>query len=234
MLTAGEAASLQDARLGPKERAIIASIGDNRPVILARATFATYSNVIGGLQNVMSVQVPANTFAPGDMLRLAIGGVYKNDTGVNNNIGAQLNITQGTSTQAFGLVATTAPSANLIAWRTEILVGVSVAGADGQYLPTMSSAQPTGVRPASLLQNGAVVFAGYGDTLISVADASASFFRGGFLQNTVPATTGSNLAASATQKVFQNSQPMQIDIYVSDCSTANQVITVQAGVLEGL
>lgn len=234
MLTQTDINALRSSKLSPNATNNISTIALARGAILARATFSTYTNISGGQVSVMSTTIPAGALQPGDHLRYSLGGTAINNTGANDTVGAFMQVTQGNSIQFLGRVAFIATGANAVAWRSEGLIGVSIPGATGQYVKALSSAaQPTAFSPRNKLPNSSIAFAGYGDTLVSDTALSGTF-TAGFLQNSASPNTGSVLAATKTQFNFSNATPIQIDIIIGDVGSANNTITVQSGILEGL
>lgn len=233
MLLKAEAAGLADQRIDVKTRQVIGSLSDNRRVILARATFATYTS--GTNIVVMDFVFPAFSFEPGDMISMEAMGTQLNNTGGVAGAGVFIRISQGVNVQNIEAPSGAPANANPFAWFSKIMVGVNQTGANGQYVPPLqrSVASASQVYPDGLGTSDGIGFAGGGYTLVSDQAFTTASFASGLLLNTVPATTGSGAAATRQQLIFDRSQPIDVAVIIPGAS-ATDSITVQYGVLEGL
>jgi hypothetical protein len=238
MLLPIEGAGLNVKGLSPQLKAAIASLAENRSCILARATYAAYTNVAGVQQLVMSMVFPPLFLAAGMQFRVCVGGSAINNAGANSQIGAIVVVSQGSTSQTLGYTAIyPTASATPFAWRSDIAIGVGVPGASGQYVPPlMSSVGPTNTSQyASGNQpNTAITFGGVGSTIVSDRVTSGGSFAGGFIINSGSPANGNFLSATNTQFTFDNTTQIRMDVLVSDCSSVNRIITVQSGWVEGL
>jgi hypothetical protein len=239
MLTKTDIAALQSSKLVPNATNNIATIAGSRAVVLAKATFATYSGPTG-LQTVMSYLMPPNTLQPGDCFRVAIGGTALNNAGSNQPFGAVLVLTQGGTSAEFGYRQGTAPSAaaNYFAWRSEILICTGVAGANGQYLSgggqISSASYNANPRGNAKLPSSALAFTGYGNTLLTDTNFAGTPISGGTLVATAGAPVGGGMLANVAQQTFVGTLPILFEVKVGNLTQPNTTMNVASGVLEGL
>jgi hypothetical protein len=240
LLIPTESAGLNIRGLDPQVKAAIAKLADNRACILARATYAIYSNVAGGTVPVMSFTFPPNSLAPGDQIRVSIGGSALNNTGANLSVGAYVQASLGASLAGpiFGNTAI-APNtgAQRFAWRSEVLISVGVPGASAsQYVPSTdakavssSSTYSTGLQP---LQS--IYLMGFGGTLVTDSSTSGGVSSGGVLRNSA-APQGSRYSAKDNPQIFDTNYPLVLQVFIADVSPpTNAEIAVMAGVMEAL
>lgn len=234
MLTQTDKAALQSSKLPPNANNNIAAIAGTRGVVLAKASLATYVGPTGP-QTVLSYLIPPNTLQVGDCFRWQIGGFGNNADAAPRSFGAQLRITQaGATSQTFGYVVLGVPSvpADDFMWSSEGLVCVGIAGATGQYLAgggsRLSSSYSASPQAGRNLPNASLGFTGYGKTFITSATLAPPTDAAG------PFLTASGGQANTTQFLFSGGQPIVIEIFVTQLTTSNTSLTVNAGVLEGL
>lgn len=237
MLLKAEAAGLADQRLGPKERAIIGSVATNRVAILQKFNYAVYTGDTGSDILIASFTIPANTILPGDQFQVIVGGTMFNNSAAPRNMGAYVQIVQGTATQNIGpsgALLTNAGGTTEVAWRSEIHFGANIPGAAGQYTTPISSSAVTATPPnyARNLPNSAIGFAGMGSTILTNTSLSGGVYAGGDIQAPGAASL-SRMLATRSQLVLENSQPMQINVYLLRAQ-ASTGYTVQAGFLQGM
>jgi hypothetical protein len=240
MLTKTEAQGLAIHGLSPQLRATLGSMTGNRPVILARANYAVYSNVPGGTIAVMTYSFPPMTLVPGNQIRVSVGGSAQNNTGANLQIGAYVQASQGSNLSGpiFGNTAI-APNTGVqrFAWRSEIFMSVGVPGANNaQYVPSINTNAVTkGNTYSSGLQPiQSIYLMGYGGTLITDNSTSGGTSSGGVLRNSA-APQGSRYSAKDNPSIFDANYPIVLQVVISDLSPiANAEIEVMAGVMEGL
>lgn len=239
MLTASNIAALQSAKLQPNSVNSIKSIIDDRPVVLWRATFATYTGPLAGNQIVTTLTLPPLT--PGDQFRLVVSGTAFNNSATGINIGVFVNLSQGGGvgqnigpvTAVLGNSAGIAP----VSWRTNIEFGVNVPGADGMYIsPISTSAVPSSTTNRVQLPAASIGFAGTGSTIITDTNSTGGVYAGGQIQMVAGATVGTNISrmtSTRSQLSFSNSQPVQIQVVMTAFAAATGVV-IQTGYLEGL
>ena len=240
MLLPNEGAGLAIRGVDPSLKKVVASLADNRPVILSRANYAVYANVAGGTTVVMSYTFKPRSLSPGDQIRVSIGGSAQNNTGANLAVGAYVQASQGANLAGplFGNTAI-APNTgvNRFAWRSEIYLSVGVPGANsGQYVPTTSARAVTDKNTYSsgLQPIQAYYLMGYGGTLITDSSTSGGTSSGGVLRNSA-APQGSRYSAKDNPQIFDANYPMVLQVILADLSPAtNAEIEVMAGILEGL
>lgn len=236
MLTPNDARSLQNARLTPNAKSGLGAIVEARPVVLGRFTFATYTSIPTGQVSLCTVVFPAGVLQPGDQFHIEVGGAASNNAVVGAALGAIVTLSQaGVGSQNIGIAAgfgTTAGS--LIAWRSNIIFGVNVPGADGQYIRSISAtSSPSGLtqQPRNL-PNMSIGFAGVGDTYITDSNSTAGIYAGGHV---IAGTSSSVMLATKSQIAFSNQAPIQMDVILSaGSSSPNVTIIVQSGTFVGL
>lgn len=210
MLTKSEAAGLADQRIDVKTRQAISSLADNRPVILARATWqkATLGN---NLSNpVMSFSFPAASLAIGDQIHIHLSGLVRNDSGGTFSLTPQVRLTGGTTIQNLGGPAIVPNAIGDRAWTWDVYATVSLPGVSGQYLtqlgiaPNSSNSQLSMNRP-----NTAIAITGTASLFISTVSAFGPSF-GGFVYTS--AVDGSSIWSLGFQQVFDSSQPLLLEV----------------------
>lgn len=236
VLTVANQRALQGAKLSPNARNAIGTLITGRPVVLARATFATYTGPLGvsGGYPILSVLMPAGQFQVGDYLRLQIGGTATNTTGGSVGYGALLRFTQGLNTTTVGFAPNDTSAAGSFGWRSEILVGVGIEGASGQYgrgaIAVSNVFQPNS--QPKIAQ--AISFTGYGMTQLTDRSFSVPPYAGGFIIAPAAGGVGSTIVANTAQVGFLATQPILVEVLIGGVFSANQSVTVTAGILEGL
>lgn len=226
MLLPQDKAALRGSRLLPHASNAIAAVASCRGAVIARATYATYSNIVGGRVQVMASYIPGGTFSVGDQIRMTAVGSAVNNSGLTQTVGATIKITQGTMTQFYGSAAISASlGVNPYPWKSDILLATSLPGADGQYLSALSKAVVPAQISSRINNSGALSFTGGGTTLIGTNAGTSTFARG-------PLAAGSLLTSTFAQVVFQVDQPMLIEVYLEDVSGTTWSVTMQAGMIE--
>lgn len=237
MLTQTEAAALKIRGLDPQLKQAIARLADNRPVILARAPWANYNSVVGGVATVMSYTFAGFDLVPGDMIRVQLVGTGINSSGANAIVAFQAQAVQGAAVvQLGGGVAGVPTNAALYGWKADLLFSVNLPGVQGNYVPNINArAVTTGGTYSSGNQTlTGIGFTGGGVVLVTDVTGTGPQLAGGKLLNSAGGVTGSGMSSRITPFTLDPSQPIEIDILVSDVSTAAKSITVNAGVMEGL
>jgi hypothetical protein len=235
MLTKSDIAALQGSKLSPNATNNIAALSLARPVVLARATYATYQGGSASAPVIMSFYLDAGVAQPGDQFAAVITGTASNNTGAPQNIYCNAAISQGGVTQligsGFAIAADTAGTA--VAWRSEITFGVNVPGADGQYItPVSPSYKVSKGTPRGQLPRASIGFAGEGHTFITNTGLTGAVYAGG----AILAVNQSNMQATKSQLTYSSQTPIQIDINLNAMlgGGANWNVTVQSGYLLGL
>jgi hypothetical protein len=232
MITAFDKAQLQSSKLSPNSDDSIAQIAGTRGVVLAKASFATYSGP-GGPFTVLSYLIPANTLQIGDCFRWQFGGWGNNSDAAPRNFNGGILISQaGATSTALGppvSVPIAAANSNF-EWESDGMVCVGIAGANGQYLAgggqLGTGTYTTNPRANAKLPNSALAITGYAKTLIT-ASAVGSLAGGALLA----ASAGQSGTA---QVLYSANTPILINLVVGSLGTSNTSLTVAAGVIEGL
>lgn len=233
LLTQSNIAALQSAKLQPNSVNSIKSIIDDRPVVLWRATFATYTGPLAGTQTIATLTLP--TLTPGDQFRLTISGNAFNNSAGAQPVGVFITLVQGAISQNIGPgVANLGNAGGLtpVAWRTNIEFGVNVPGADGMYVAPISIAAvlPSTVSRATL-PAASIGFAGTGSTFLTDTALTGGIYAGGGIQ--IAGTSTSRMTSTRTQLQYSNAVPVQVQINMSGLAAATAVV-IQTGTLEGL
>lgn len=236
MLLPSDRAALRGGRFLPAQSGAISSTLSCRGVTLARTTFATYdsTNTTGGTATIMTVQLDPYTFHTGDQIRVSVSGSAINNTGAPSNVGAQVNIVQGSTVQPIGFRGT-APSfgSTPYAWKSDILIAVSNVAFNGQSAPSTSkqTVQQTLANPA--VTTDSIAFTGGGTTIFGDNSLTTSQARG-----LIYPTTGANggtVSATFGQAVFVNSDYITLNVVILGTAvTPPSNVTVQSGLIECL
>jgi hypothetical protein len=235
MMTLGEAAGLNIHGLNPQLRQVIGRLSDNRPVILARAPWATYTNIVGGQTIIMSFVFPSFSLAPGDMIGVKLFGTGLNNTGAASSVGVTAQAVQGSTTaQLGGGIANVPTNAAQYGWTAELLFSINIPGAKGNYVPNISaSAVTTGGTYSTGNQSlTGIGFTGGGSVFVSDTSATGPVFAGGKIVPTA-GVNGAAIGSRITPIPLDPSLPIELDILLVDVSGARS-ISVNAGVMEGL
>lgn len=235
MLLKGEGSGLAIRGIQDALKKIIGSIADNRPVILDRSSFATYtsgSNIV-----ILGYTFPAYTLDAGDVIRVQCGGYQINNTGGVAGASPFISINQGATTQVIsGGTASSPTNAAAYAWHTHILFSVNVLGTQSsQYVPATGTRAVTdgSTYSSGLSSVQGIGFAGVGSTLLSNTNFTNPSFASGLLLPTVVATSGAGVTATVTQIAFDRSQPIRVEVQIV-AAAANNTWNVSAGIMEGL
>lgn len=228
MLLPSDRAALRGSRLLPHASNAIASVAGCRGVVIARTSFATYSNIVGGEVSVMAATLPASSFSVGDQIRLTVIGSAVNNSGLPQLVGATLRFTQGTSVQNYGSEATAASLGTApYPWKSDMLVAASLPGADGQYL-SAAAKQVVPSQISSRINNSSILsFTGGGTTIIGTNAGTSTFARGTF-------AAGSTISSTFAQTVLNVDQPILVEAIVGNVSGTTFSVTVQSGLIECL
>lgn len=241
MLTRTEAAGLNIHGVDPQLRANIGKLAANRAVILSRCTFADYllanGDFAGNGTAIMSFTFPGDSIQPGQQFRIVVGGNYRNNTGAVKQVGVLLRLTGLNGvTQRMGYTATVPSNAAGLAaaWRSEILLAASIAGATGQYVPTIQQSAKTqgDTYTTKLAPNLALAFTEISSTFVTDTNYASGQDVGGVLSNATP--NGSGLSSNIFQQVYNATQNIQIEVILPLGGLAPTEMTVAAGYMEAL
>jgi hypothetical protein len=239
MLTNTEAQGLAIHGLSPQLRATLGSIAGNRPVILARCTYADYLLANGDFSAqgtpVMSFTFPGKTIMPGMQIRAVLGGLYINTTGVAKTIGVFMRITGANGvTQRLGFTANVASLAGIRAWRAEIILAASIAGAKGQYVPTIQNGANTqgNTYTTQLAPNLAVAFTEFSSVFVTDTNYAFGQDVGGVILNATP--LGSGLSSNLFQQTYDAQQNIKFEVILPQSGLAPTEMTVSSGYMEAL
>lgn len=235
MLIKSDIAALQSSKLPPNATNNIATLADSRPVILGRATFATYTASLAADPVLMSVQFDGGILAPGDQFTAAIVGTASNNSGLSQNIYCTAVVTQGSTVQNIGSAAATAANTGgtAAAWRCDLQFGINIPGADGQYIAQPQPSIATNTIPQNQARGKGIGFAGAGQTYISDTALTGGLYAGGHV---IAGTSASFMQATKAQIVYNSTDPIRIDILLKGMTAggANWSVVVQSGYLLGL
>ena len=236
LLIKSDIAAMQSSKLPPNATNNIAAMADSRPVILGRATFATY---VGGAATppvLMSVQFDGGILAPGDQFTASVSGTASNNSAAAQNILCYAQVTQGLNVQIIGFGAATAvvTGGTAVAWRCDIMFGVNIPGSDGQYIaqPQVLSSGANAISQNQARGRG-IGFAGSGMTLITNTTLTGGVYAGGAI---LAGASASSIQATKSQLVYNSNDPIRIDILLGGMTASGALwtSTVQSGYMLGL
>lgn len=240
MLLKAEAAGLADQRINQGVKQAMASLADNRPVVLAKAAYATFGPATAlDSPPIMSFTFPPATLAIGDQIHIVVTGILTNGSAGIYSVGYVASIVgAGGTILRLGSPATVpnaGPGADVAFW-TDISIAVSTPNASGVYIPaTGINPNASGSQLRQNVPNTAIAFTGSGRTLIGSGNTFGPML-GGFIL--APAGgPGSELFSIKFQQIFDSSQPIRFDVV----STAGQsptgatsYVSVESGVMMGM
>jgi len=241
MLTRSEAAGLNIHGVDPQLKAALGMLADNRPVIIGRCTFADYVLANGDFLSpgtaIMTFVFPGSTIRPGMQIRAVVGGNFRNNTGGVKQVGVLARITGANGFfQTLGFVATIPSNAAGLAaaWRSEITIAASIAGAKGQYVPTLQQSANTNGKTftTQLSPNQAIAFTEVSSTMVTDTIYAVGQDVGGVLNVATP--NGSGVSSNIFQQVYDATQNIQVEIVFPNGGQAPTEITVAAGYMEAL
>ena len=237
MLLKAEAAGLADQRINQGVKQAMASLADNRPVVLAKMGYVTYASGAALDPSIMSFTFPASSLSIGDQIHIRVSGVLTNGSAGPYTFGYQARLTGGSTILDIGGPSTFpngAPGSDA-AWMETIDIAVSIPNASGVYIPS------TGVNPnaqSSQLRmnvpNTSIAFTGTSTILMG----TGSFFGpnfGGILRTT--AVDGSSVFSVKFQQIFDASQPIRLDIRPSTGNApagGASYLTIETGSVIGM
>jgi len=237
MLQQIEGLGLNQRGIPPQFKGAVASIGANRPCIVSRATYANYSIAAASFTAnaapvILSYTFPGNTLVPGTQIRYVLGGLYGNQSGGVQNLGARAKITGANgSFQMLGGRATIASLAGFVrAWRVEMVLAVSIPAADGQYVPNLRTSANTAnsTYTSNLAPNNAIAFTDLSSTHVTDGVFALVQDVGGVLLNATP--NGTVLSSNIFQQVFDATQNIRVDVILDSVTQ----ISVSCGYMEAL
>ena len=229
MLTVDDSNALRNTRFVSQDRDQVAQLIVDRPVVLGRLTFATYTAPVSS-NVLLSIQIPGGSLLPGDQFEVTAHGTAINGGGSNQGVGVGFTATQGAVSQAITSPGTiVAGTVTPIAWMSRILVSVGVANATAQVAyPVTSAGNQRGTPPRQDLSGQTINVLMTGQTLIS------NSFSSGFLAGSGFNASGSGVQGFKTPVLFDPSQMIQFDVTLSGVTGGSAVVTVNGGALIGL
>lgn len=239
MLTRSDIRALQASGLTPNQRNALGATLRARPFVIARLTRATYSNVSGGVVNLVQAVLDPGTFHVGDQFVVEVGGYGNNNTGANVSVGATFVFTSSSNSISIGATSVVPNTgANKFAWHSHINLALSIPNFSGQAsrpaITNLAGASPAGGLSSLGPQPPAVAnvsILGSGYTLTS----DTSLFgvqAGGTLQ--AGAAGNDSMKAGYQDILFSTAQPLLITITLSDVSNINAPLTVDYGYIMAL
>lgn len=214
MLLKAEAAGLADQRINQGVKQAMASLADNRPVVLAKMGYVTYAAGAAMDTQLMSFTFPAASLAIGDQIHVSVSGLFINNSGGVYQAGYLARFTGGNAPTILDIGGPAlAPSAGTdYAFKTDIYIAVSIPNASGVYIPS------TGINPSAQSSqlyanrpNTSIAFTGTGVTIIGNGNFFGPSF-GGIVQGNPATFNGSEIFTVKFQQVFDASQPIRLDI----------------------
>lgn len=236
MLLKAEAAGLADQRINQGVKQAMASLADNRPVVLAKSTYATYGTGVS-IPTLMSFTFPPASLAAGDQLHISVSGLFINNSGGQYNVGAYVRVTSGNSFINLSGPAVAGPSASDYAFHTDIFIAVSTTGASGSYVPSTGS-NPNSQSSQLYMNrsNTSISFTGTSVTVIGGVQFFGPTF-GGFIQTNAPAGPGSTIWSTKAQQSFDASQPILVEVIPASNaapSGATSYLSIVSGSMVGM
>jgi hypothetical protein len=241
VLTRSEAQGLAIRGIDPQLKSALGNLAEARPVIVGRCTYADYLLANGDFAatgtSVMSFTFPGNTIRPGMQIRAVLGGNYRNNTGVTKRVGAFARLTGVNGvTQTLGFQATVASNAAGLAaaWRSEIVIAASIAGVQGQYIPTIQQGAITKNKTytTNLSPNSAIAFTEFSSTSVTDTNYASGQDVGGVILNATP--NGSGISGNIFQQVYDATQSITVDIILPLGGIAPTEMTISSGYMEAL
>ena len=213
MLLSGEAAGLADQRINQGVKQAMASLADNRPVVLAKMGYVIYAAGTAMDTQLMSFTFPPATLAIGDQIHVSVSGLFINNSGGNYQAGYLARFVRPDgSTLDVGGPAVAATAGSDYAFKTDIVIAVSIPNTSGVYIPA------TGINPnasashlSANVPNTSIAFTGTGITMIGHNNTFGPSF-GGFIDTTPAVGPGSAIFTVKFQQIFDASQPIRLDI----------------------
>lgn len=241
MLLKAEAAGLADQRINQGVKQAMASLADNRPVVLAKMGYATYAAGATIDPSIMSFTFPAATLAIGDQIHVHVTGILTNGSAGVYSVGWVARFTGGSGPTILDIgspavVPNAGPGSNVAYW-TDINIAVSTPNASGVYIPaTGLNPNASGSQLRMNVPNTSIAFTGTGRTFIGVSNTFGPML-GGFLRTNAPAD-GSELFSVLFQQVFDSSQPIRLDIrpavFQQAPTGATSYLSIESGVVLGM
>jgi hypothetical protein len=185
MLLPAEAQGLAQKGLSQSYKALLASLGDNRPCIVARATYQAYPVTATAI--LLQYLFPEFSLIAGRQLRIKAHGFARNAGGAPQTFLPVIRATQNAGNQVLGATTQINNTGSAVAWCIEADLSVSIPGAQGQYTPPVGSqnaATNTDVQASNLQPNEAIVIGGSLRTFISTNSMTGGIVSGGNLTAT--------------------------------------------------
>jgi hypothetical protein len=233
MLLPVESTGLSIKDLTAQLKACIARLSGNRPVILARATYATYGAT--GTATLMTYTFPALSLRAGDQIRIRLYGTVTNPSAFVDLFDPVVLVTQDSGFSFLEAVQANIDHAttNPLAWSLDAALSFSVPKANGQYA-LQPSARPVtaGSGVSGLWPNDGLMVGGMMRLdVTNVADFSATT-TGGQIVSTANTGTFLITTRNANQTTLSNAKPIMISVQITTGSF--NTFTVAGGWMEGL
>jgi len=233
MLLNVESANLAIRGIPPQLKAAVASIGLNRPIILARATYATYP-VNSASAVILQYRFDAYSLVAGAQLVLRLFGTVSN-AGVSPQLFQPIvRVTQKSGAQVLGANTQTVNTTTAVAWMLDATISISLPLATGQYARTAGdqAVVGNGLYTTGNQPNAAITVGGVMTTTIS-----SNSYTGGNVAGGAPVSTASSgsfqiATINPNALTLDNSVPSLFTLEMS--SGPNVTFTVQGGYLLGL
>jgi hypothetical protein len=234
MLLPIESAGLAIKDVSPQLKGCIAALADNRPCIVARATYQDYGTNLASVP-VIGFTFPENTLQPGRQIRIRLFGTARNASGgAPQAFQPIIRVVQTVGNQVIGAVTTLQASALASAWDLDAVLTVSIPRAQGQYVPQLgqSAAQLSSNVSASGLQpNDAISIGGVMNVTISDSTLTGASNAGGIFDAAAP---GAFVLASLdpNNTTLINTIPTKFALELT--TGANTSLVVLGGYMEAL
>jgi len=232
MLLPIESTGLAIKGLIPQLKACIARLGGNRPVVLSRATYASYPAT--QTNTILTFTFDAFALHPGDQISIVLYGTLVNPSAFVDTFDVVVSITQSSAFSYLEAVhaAIDHTTSNAVAWNLDAALSFNLPRASGQYALS-PSAKTAGQQLVSGLWSNSAIAVGGKMKLEVTNDADFSAFTtGGQIVST--SNTGTFLIATrdVNQMTLQNSVPTRIDVQITTSTFVNY--TVQGGFMLGI